>query len=580
MHRNQFLAGLFLFFAGCSNSDVLPGSFATCADIQSYVRILSKPSSGAVPMSADASFSSSETAANLQEAGVDEADPVRIGAHQIFVAHAGGVEVVERKTLRRLGSLSIGSLTDIRLFTDGDRLIFLGTTRSQLAPNRTKLEVRWYRLAAGLMPELIRSENHMGSLSDARYVNGFLVLVMDDSPIGYDGRVRFDDGGDTLSGVACDQVAYPAVRRLDFSFRKVVSLSESGKPRSVAFLGDAHTVYMTLESIYVASGWGGRLHLSKVSFDKESGMIQLAARGHVTGWIKDRWAFKEYPGGTLSVATTDGRANQLHILREGRKVLKEVGASEVFGKTEDIRAIRYVGDIAYVVTFKKTDPLFAFDMKDPVHPKVLGELEIPGFSTYLHPISGGRMVGVGFDADDQGTFAWFQGIQISLFNIKDPEKLTRLDVKTLGVRGSYSDSTSDAHAFYFDPEHARIGVPIVELSGGSGLDSTYGNTLAFSGAVIYGVGGGTLEEKVRLTHSDWIPEACKSLMRQGQWWSNSSRSYDINRLQNLDGDLVSISRFGIRAHAMDNPLAESKSIRFDGGAEERGCQTSPYRYNW
>lgn len=86
---------------------------------------------------------------------------------------------------------------------------------------------------------------------------------------------------------------------------------------------------------------------------------------------------------------------------------------------EDIRSVRFDGDRAFVVTFKKTDPLYAFDLSDKTKPRVLGELKIPGFSTYMHMLDQHHLLAIGFDADDQGSFAFFNGVLIQIFDVSD-----------------------------------------------------------------------------------------------------------------------------------------------------------------
>ena len=143
------------------------------------------------------------------------------------------------------------------------------------------------------------------------------------------------------------------------------------------------------------------------------------------------------------------------MLEEIDGSLRIAGKTEDFGDVEDIRAVRFAPNEAFLVTFKKTDPLFKISLKVPRAPVISGKLEVPAFSTYLKTLPGQRVLGVGFDALDEGSFAWFQGIQISLFDVKDPLKMNRLDNRVMGTRGSFSLATSDPHALYFDGEVVR-----------------------------------------------------------------------------------------------------------------------------
>ena len=85
-------------------------------------------------------------------------------------------------------------------------------------------------------------------------------------------------------------------------------------------------------------------------------------------------------------------------------MLAPVGRLDGLGPTEEIQAVRYLGDRAYVVTFRRTDPLYVIDLADPTNPTALGELKVNGFSSYLHPVGENRLLGVGTDADGSGSF--------------------------------------------------------------------------------------------------------------------------------------------------------------------------------
>jgi len=105
-----------------------------------------------------------------------------------------------------------------------------------------------------------------------------------------------------------------------------------------------------------------------------------------------------------------------------------------------------MGSRIYAVTFKNIDPLYIIDVEDAEHPFIAGELEIPGFSDYLHPIGENLLLGVGKAAHDMGDFAWYQGIKIELFDVRDPSTLSSIDSVLIGKRGSESSARFDHHA--------------------------------------------------------------------------------------------------------------------------------------
>lgn len=393
---------------------------------------------------------------------------------------------------------------------------------------------------------------------------------------------------DKISDVACANISKPHVYDQDYRLTKVISVNTrrvEDAPNATAAIGGGDQIYMTNSSLFLTkqglywTPWinpgaaaererieqiqrdmQNSLLISKFSFDPESGSIVPSANGLIVGRVKDQWAFKELTlegRSYLAVATSTGALwdrgdniaqNHLWLLTQEESNLSIKSAIQNFGTGEDIRSVRYVGKIAYVVTFKKTDPLFAFDISNPDEPKLLDELKIPGFSTYMHPIAGNKMVGIGFDAQEAGDFAWYQGLKISLFDIKDSSNLSELDHTIIGERGSYSDATGDHHAFFYDEKLELFAIPAVELVGRETNDGPMmATTVKFSGAIVMAVEDGKIVERGRISHQDMMPAECRDLLSNGRWWEDKAKSHDINRIFTVDGRLLTISRFGIKA---------------------------------
>ena len=545
-----------------------------------------------------------ETITNTQEAGIDESDFVKAGTKSLFVARGNQIEILDRDSLNLRGTLTFAEsrIDGENIFLADDQLVVVTGH-----PDDRSVRIKIYSKDEGLrgkLPEVVRVLKYAGDLGDLRLSNGHLILVINDHlPIAqhYDPagevppelqRVEQTDSS-RVAGIPCDRIIRPSIQDEDWRMTKVISvniLNSASTPHETAFLGSGDHVYMGQDSLYVAKvgfqwSWGypeddyetyrqswETLVITRVDFDKASGAVRPSAIGAVNGRVKDQWAFKEFPDsqGTLAVATSTGHLwagnardiaqNHLYLLNADQGALRQIGAIHDFGTGEDIRSVRYVERTAYVVTFKKTDPLFAFDLTDLTHPKQLGELKIPGFSTYMHPVAPGRLIGVGFDADDQGDFAWFGGIKISLFVTKDSKNLGQLDAKILGTRGSSSDATGDHHAFFFDAKNQLVGIPVTEVAGGSG--GRMGSEVVFSGAVIYKFAEDRLQEFARITHDDFLPSRCQN-SSESTWWETKSRGHNINRIFNIDDRLISVSRFGVKAHAPANPGQILASTRFE-----------------
>ena len=140
-----------------------------------------------------------------------------------------------------------------------------------------------------------------------------------------------------------------------------------------------------------------------------SDRTQYRASGEVTGWLLNQFSMDEHKG-NLRVASTDsppfwdlGSSESLvTVLAERNGRLEEVGRVGGLGKGEQIQAVRFLGDLGYVVTFRQVDPLYVVDLSDQAKPRVAGELKILGYSAYLHPLGENLLLGVGQDATKQG----------------------------------------------------------------------------------------------------------------------------------------------------------------------------------
>jgi len=175
------------------------------------------------------------------------------------------------------------------------------------------------------------------------------------------------------------------------------------------------------------------------------------ASGVVDGVIEDRWSMDEHDG-VLRVAVgpsqETGNFNSVVLLREDGPDLEEIGRVDKLGVGEDIKSVRWFDSLAIVVTFRQVDPLYAIDLTDPEQPELLGELKIPGFSEYLHPLSGDRLIGLGQDATLSGML---RGAQAAVFDVTDLTAPRRTDVITYR-KGSVAAAATDPRQFTWLPD--------------------------------------------------------------------------------------------------------------------------------
>ncbi|HST85829.1 MAG TPA: beta-propeller domain-containing protein [Kineosporiaceae bacterium] len=197
---------------------------------------------------------------------------------------------------------------------------------------------------------------------------------------------------------------------------------------------------------YVASGEITGSLLNQFAMDEKDGLLRVASttQGDVTPAlpIDDLSAAKRSASWSTPQPTPKPSEARVTVLKVNDDRLSQVGVVTGLGVGEQIRGVRFVGDVGYVVTYRQTDPLYIVDLSDPAQPRVRGELAVLGYSAYLHPAGTGRLLGLGQDGTKTGNVT---GLQLSLFDVGNLDSPRRLDRKRLA--NAWSDAESDHHAF-------------------------------------------------------------------------------------------------------------------------------------
>lgn len=243
------------------------------------------------------------------------------------------------------------------------------------------------------------------------------------------------------------------------------------------FLGAGQYIYSSEKNMYIATNkttygkgyevLGGTTHLLKIELN--NGKFNFKAECNIDGQVNNQFSMDENKD-TFRIATTTGNiwvdettANNLYILNDK---LEEIGRVENFGKEEKIYSVRYVENKAYVVTFKQTDPLFVIDLSKSTKPQILGELKIPGYSTYLHPYDDTHLIGFGYDTKENGTRVITNGLKMSMFDISDfnnPQELFKISIGD--SKYTYSELLYNHKALLFSKEKNIIAFPLYSSSG-------------------------------------------------------------------------------------------------------------------
>jgi hypothetical protein len=319
-----------------------------------------------------------------------------------------------------------------------------------------------------------------------------------------------DGSGSGRTGLAvpCHRMHRPA-EFAGFSTLSVITLDldeplAGGTGTGVIAVGE--TVYASAESLYVATTvWLPRDVLGRPEADEIAerystaihrfaidgdGVAQYRSSGSVAGHLLDQFSMDEHDG-VLRVAVTEGppwgfddrSESRVVVLAETDGKLSEIGSVGGMGRGERIYSVRFMGDTAYVVTFRQVDPFYVIDLRDPRAPRVAGELKIEGYSAYLHAIGEGLILGVGQDADSRGMTL---GAKATVFDVSDPANPR--EVATWRAADAYSDVEWDHLAFLAWAPAEIVVLPVQSW------------TQRFAGVVVLSTSDG-LSELGRIAHA-------------------------------------------------------------------------------
>lgn len=274
------------------------------------------------------------------------------------------------------------------------------------------------------------------------------------------------------------------------------NLDKPGDSHATSVMADGEIVYSSPERMYIATNAWNSVENNTVepapntlihAFDIRDKFDAIyAGSGKVRGTVLNQFSLSEH-NGLLRIATTDptgGSQSFLTVLQNNGEALVPIGEVGGLGHGERIYGVRFIGDAAYIVTFRQVDPLYVVDLSDPTKPQVKGELKITGYSAYLHPIGPGRLLGIGQEATPEGRRA---GVQASIFDVSDPSS-PRLVSRNVVGGNSYSNAEYDHHAFlYWAPAKLAV-IPL----------SVYSESEQFNGAIGMRVDDAAISEVGRM----------------------------------------------------------------------------------
>lgn len=445
---------------------------------------------------------------NTQEEGVDESDFIKNDGNYLYVQTDYKVSVVDirGKKMKQIAAFApeMGASDVIMdMYVDGDRLfVILQKRETSMEEGRislaeedaaysvpeyyfnadTKMELQTYDLADRSNIRLLGKVEQDGSYYDSRKVGDYIYLFSRKDMYMYDAADLAKTRSDAalIPEVNGEKVSADCIYLQDqISNELIISSVSVAKPGQtvdqMVLMNQYAQIYMSTEAIYLYaadyewSGDEGRSYTDIAKFSYKDGKMNGVGAANVRGEIQDVFAISE-SGGILRVLTTDWSSsaskNQLYLLDEKLKVL---GTLKDIATGEEIYAARYIGNIAYFITYHNTDPLFAVDISDPMSPKMLGQVEITGFSDYLHPYGDGLLLGIGYETDPETSERL--GVKLVMFDISNPKELKILDSAVFD--GSYCSAAGNYKSALVSASKNLIGFEVSDWSEDAGSNMSY-----------------------------------------------------------------------------------------------------------
>ena len=518
---------------------------------------------------------------NIQVENVDEADIVKTNGKYIFYVVSNKIIIVDiqnKTIMEKVAEIDYKnySFRISEIYINDNYLIALGNEQTYSYQNGSKVKetsnaiykkgiykqkavAMIYDITNIRQPKELRKVGIEGNYVTSRMIGNNIYFVANKSIYNTDilrNEIKDLDEDiykpsyiDTISGteekyINFDRVYYfNDIETLNYLSLGAFKIDGREDVSVETFLGAGEDVYCSTENMYVVKSKNvydidTHMNLGKDSkilkFELNDGKIAFKAEADIAGGINNQFSMDEN-NGYFRIATTIGKtynmdentSNTLYILD---KDLKEVGRLDGIAKTEKIYSVRYVGNKAYVVTFKEIDPLFVIDLSDVRNPRIIGELKIPGYSTYLHPYDETHLIGFGYDTklNYSGTGVQNDGLKMAMFDVSDLNNPKELFNVKIGESGTNSLLATNHKALLFSKEKNLIAFPV----------NAYTNGKSDNKAQVYDIDlnkGFTLRGEIRHTDS-----------------SNSRYSYNkaIDRIIYSDNVFYTLSSSMIKANDM------------------------------
>jgi len=518
---------------------------------------------------------------NIQVEGVDEADLVKTDGDYIYIVSKSTIFLLKAhppEDAEILSKISLDKNIEGLYINNNKLIVFLGGPfysiyryRDVYAPYwipETNIEI--YDLSNVSSPSLVKNVTVNGFYFNSRMIGDYIyAIICKPAYLDNSGEVSLPiiQSDDIKVKIEPSSIYYLNLTDNYPSFTNIVSINLKDLDQEplckTLLFGATCNMYVSQSSIYITLP-----SYSEYNFKKDltteihkitiqDGEIEYFSNGWVPGTVLNQFSMDEHEG-YFRVATTTGQSwfegselrNNIFVLNS---TLSIVGRLENLAPKERIYSARFMGSKCYLVTFRKVDPLFVIDLKDPKKPNVLGKLKIPGYSDYLHLYDENHLIGIGKEtvAAEEGDFSWYQGVKISLFDVTNVSRPREVDKVEIGDRGTDSPVLRDHKAFLFSRSKNLLVLPVLlseideEKYSGTVPPNAHGEYV-WQGAYVYDI---TSEQgfvfRGRITHLKNDEEILKS----GFYFESS---YSIKRSLYIGNVLYTISDNTIKMNDLEN----------------------------
>ncbi|MEJ8545331.1 beta-propeller domain-containing protein [Brevibacillus borstelensis] len=571
------------------------------------------PMVNAKTVNAPAADTPAYSSTNVQVQGVDEADVVKTDGTFLYQATTDEVRIIRARpasSMELVSRLTFASdeFTPQEMYVDEKRLVVIGQSHPKAVRDRivangkrfmpghsnTMAQALIYDISDKRSPRLTRQLEADGYYVTSRKIGSSFYLVTNKTLDWYTLSHQSQEVPgplyrDTALSEQYKTVDYSAIRYFPEAIQPnylIVAGANLDDPKQAVsihtYLGSGENVYASQKNLYVAVtqqevAAAGKAEKSLVAphpapamksetslyrFSMKDGSLAYTGKGTVPGRVLNQFSMDEH-NGFFRIATTSGdmwrtdegtSKNNLYVLDSQ---MKETGKLEGIAPGEKIYSVRFMGNRAYMVTFKQVDPLFVIDLERSDSPKVLGALKIPGYSDYLHPYDEHHVIGFGKDAAADKETAFYQGMKLALFDVTDVTRPIEKFHTVIGDRGTDSELLSNHKALLFSKEKELLAFPVsvYELTAEqkAAKDIRAYGSFAFQGAYVY-----RLSEQdgfvLRGTITHLNPD---DLKKAGQDWYDSAKN--VERIVYIGDTLYTLSRSQVKANDLQT-LSETRTL--------------------